>query len=285
MSNEKKVHKKYNRFHFATLLKYLFLCLVAFFILYPLYLVVVDSFRTNTQIMMDPFGLPESFSLENYTKAWEEGMLYALYGNSALVTFVSVLLIVLFSSLIGFVMTRKDFRFHKALLVMFILGMTVPFQVGIIPLYLQMSDMNLTDNLLGLIIIYVVSYLSFSTYLMYGFMKGIPAEIQEAAEIDGVSTFGMYRHIMMPLSPAIITTVAIQNLMYVWNDMFYALVMMTSKTKKTLTIGLLAFKGQYMSDYATMFAGVVLVSLPMIILFFLLQKRFIEGVAAGAVKG
>ncbi len=235
--------------------------------------------------MMDPFGLPESFSLENYVKAWEEGMLYALYKNSVLVTFVSVLLIILFSSMVGFVMTRQDFRFRKPLLVMFILGMTVPFQVGIIPLYLQMSKMGLTNSYVGLIIIYIVSYLSFSVYLMYGFMKGIPVEIQEAAEIDGVSTFGMYRHIMMPLSPAIVTTVGIFNLMYIWNDMFFSLVMMTSKVKKTLTVGLLAFKGQYMSDYATMFAGVVLVSLPMIVLFFLLQKRFIEGVAAGAVKG
>jgi len=266
-------------------LKYIFLIVVGIFILYPLYMVVVNSFRTNTNIMMDPFGLPDKLMFDNYVKAWTNGTLYALYKNSAIVTFGSVALIALFSSMVGFVMSREDFRFRKLLFTLFIIGMTIPFQVGIIPLYLQMNSFGLTDSHLGLIIVYVVNYLSFSTYIMYGFIRRISRDIQEAALIDGVSNFGMYWRIILPLSPAVVTSVVIFNLMFVWNDMFFSLVMMQTKLRKTLTIGLLNFRGQYQSDYATMFAGVVLVSLPMIALFFLLQKRFIEGVSSGAVKG
>ena len=266
-------------------LKYLFLIIVGIFILYPLYMVVVNSFRTNTNIMMDPFGLPDKLMFDNYVKAWTNGALYALYQNSVIVTFGSVALIALFSSMIGFVMSRADFRFRKLLFTLFVFGMTIPFQVGIIPLYLQMNSFGLTDNHLGLIIVYVVNYLSFSTYIMYGFIRRISKDIQEAALIDGVSNFSMYWRIILPLSPAVVTSVVIFNLMFVWNDMFFSLVMMQTKLRKTLTIGLLNFRGQYQSDYATMFAGVVLVSLPMIVLFFLLQKRFIEGVSSGAVKG
>lgn len=278
----KKLRKKLTP---AAIAKYAFLLLVAAILIYPLYMVIVNSFRSNMDIMMDPFGLPDSLDLSNYIKAWTDGQLYSMYQNSAIVTFASVALIILFSSLIGFVMTRDDFRFRNVLFVLFLIGMTIPFQVGIIPLYLQMSKMHLTDSRFGLTMVYVVSYLSYSTYLMYGFMRRIPKEIQEAALIDGASTFGMYRYIIMPLSKAIITTIGIFNLMYVWNDMFFSLVMIQSKTKKTLMTGLLSFRGQYMSDYATMFAGVVLVSLPMIIIFFALQKQFVAGVSAGAVKG
>ena len=207
------------------------------------------------------------------------------YQNSIIVTFVSVIFIILFSSMMAFIMSRRDFKFRKPLFIMIVIGMTIPFQVGIIPLYMQMSHMGLINKHVGIIIVYVVSYMSFSTFLMYGFFRTVPAEIQEAALIDGVSNLRMYWNIIMPLSPAVVTAVAIFNLMYVWNDMFFSLVMIQSNPLKTLMIGLLGFRGQYMSDYATMFAGVVLVSLPMIVLFFLLQKRFVEGIAAGAIKG
>lgn len=268
-----------------TVLKFIFLVICAAFFIYPLWMVFINSFRTNVEIMMDPFGMPKAIHLENYAKAWFNGKLGTLVGNSIFVTFVADFLVVLFSSVLGFVMTRRDFKYRKPLFILFVIGMTIPFQVGIIPLFLQMSKMGMTDSRLGLIIVYVVNYLSYSTYLMYGFMRKIPNEIQEAALIDGATTMGLYRYIMMPLSRSIVTTVGIFNMMYFWNDMFFSLVMLQDKAKKTLQIGLLAFRGQYMSDYATMFAGVVLVSLPMIVVFFALQKRFIEGVAAGAVKG
>lgn len=276
---------KKKQFSAMSIVKYIFLVLCAFFFLYPLLMVFVNSFRTNTEIMMNPFGLPSELHLENYQKAWVNGGLGKLIGNSILVTAVSVMGALLFSSVLGFVMSQRDFKYTKALLILFVVGMTVPFQAGIIPLYLQMNKMHLTNNRFGLIIVYVVYYLSYSTYLMYGFMRKIPYEIQEAAIIDGASVFGLYRHIVMPLSKPIVTTVCIFNMMYFWNDMFFSLVMLQEKTKKTLQIGLLSFRGQYMSDYATMFAGVILVSLPMTVIFFLLQKRFVEGAAAGAVKG
>lgn len=273
------------RFDLLNLIRYIFLIISASIIMYPIFMVLIGSFRDNMSIMMDPFGLPNKLFFDNYVKAWTDGILYALYKNSLIVTFASVILIVIFSSMIGFVLSRPDFKPKKILYTIIVIGMTIPFQVGIIPLYLQMSKFKLTDSYIGLIIVYVVNYLSFSTFIMYGFFRNVSKEIQEASVIDGCSNYRLYLNIIMPLSPAVVTTVAIFNLMFIWNDMFFSLVMMKTKLLKTLTIGLLGFRGQYQSDYATMFAGVVLVSIPMIVLFLLLQKRFIEGVSSGAVKG
>lgn len=256
-----------------------------FLILYPLYMVVIGSLRTNMQILMDPFGLPVGFILDNYVHAWENGKLYSLYMNSFIVTLTSVAVIVLFSSMIAYVMSRKDFKLKGLLFTVIIVGMTIPAQVGILPLYLQMVKMHLANTLIGLIIVYVVNYLSYSTFIMYGFIRKVSKEIQEAALIDGCGTFRNYMHIIMPLSTPVILTITIFNLMFIWNDMFFSMVMMSTPSKKTLMVGLLGFVGQYQTDYATMFAGVVLVSLPMVILFLILQKKFIAGATTGAVKG
>jgi raffinose/stachyose/melibiose transport system permease protein len=267
------------------IVKYLILVFFCFFVLYPIYMVTAGSFRKNMDILMDPFGAPKAFMLDNFIKAWNEGMFYVLYKNSVIVTVFSVVLITLFSSMISFVMTRPDFKFRKALYTIFIIGMTIPFQVGIIPLYLQMSKLGLTNSHFGLGIVYIVSYLSYSTFITYGFFRQLPRDLQEAAYIDGASNFQLYWLIIVPLSSAVMTTVTIFNLMFIWNDMFFSLVMLITPLKKTLQVGLLGFRGQYQSDYATMFAGVVLVCLPMVVLFLALQKRFVEGVLSGALKG
>lgn len=273
------------RFGIFNIIKGMFLTVFSILILYPIFFIFMGSFKNNTKIMMEPFGLPQNFTLVNYTKAWTDGVLYALFKNSIIVTFVSVALVVIFASFIAFVMTREDFKFKYLLFIIIIFGTTIPYQVGIMPLYLQLNRFNLVNTYLGLIIVYTVYNLSFSTFIMYGFFKHISKEIQEAATIDGCGNYRMYLNIIMPLSPSVITTVSIFNLMFIWNDMFFALVLIRTKLLKTLTVGLFAFQGQYMNDYATMFAGIIIVSLPMIILFLLLQKRFIEGVASGAVKG
>lgn len=273
------------RFRLPNVIKNIFLTLFAFIITYPILFVLLGSFKSNKEIMMDPFGLPSKLSIANYSKAWNEGVLYALFKNSIIVTFTSVILVVIFASFIAFVMSRENFKFKYFLYPVIIIGITVPYQIGILPLFMQLNSFHLTNTYLGLIIVYTVYNLPFSTFIMYGFFKHISKDIQEAAAIDGCGNFRMYFNIIMPLSPAVITTVCIFNLMFIWNDMFFALVLIRSKFLKTLTVGLFAFQGQYMNDYATMFAGIIIVSLPMIILFLVLQKRFIEGIASGAVKG
>jgi len=181
---------KTKRIDLFSIAKYLLLIFFAFLVLYPIYMVVTGSLRNNMEILMDPFGVPDSFMLDNYRRAWSEGGFSLLLRNSVIVTASSVVLLTLFSSMIAFVMTRADFRLRKLLHAIFIIGMTIPFQVGIIPLYLQLSRMGLTDRHLGLIIAYVVNYLSYSTFIAYGFLRKIPKDLQEAAIIDGAGNFG-----------------------------------------------------------------------------------------------
>lgn len=273
------------RFGLVNVIKRIFLILFSLLIMYPIFFVFVGSFKNNSQIMMDPFGLPHNLTFVNYSKAWTDGVLYALFKNSIIITFISVMLVVIFSSFIAFVMSREDFKFKFVLYTVIIIGTTIPYQVGILPLYMQLNSFHLVNTYLGLIIVYTVYNLPFSTFIMYGFFKHVSKEIQEAAIIDGCGNFRMYFNIIMPLSPSVVTTVCIFNLMFIWNDMFFALVLIRTRLLKTVTVGLFAFQGQYMNDYATMFAGIIIVSLPMIILFLALQKRFIEGIASGAVKG
>ena len=213
------------RFSLVNVLKRIFLILFALIIMYPIFFVLVGSFKSNTKIMMDPFGLPHSLSFVNYSKAWTDGVLYALFKNSIIVTFTSVMLVVLFSSFIAFVMSREDFKLKALLYTVIIIGTTVPYQVGILPLYMQLNKFHLTNTYLGLIIVYTVYNLSFSTFIMYGFFRHVSKEIQEAATIDGCGNYRMYFNIIMPLSPAVVTTVCIFNLMFIWNDMFFALVL------------------------------------------------------------
>ena len=148
-----------------------------------------------------------------------------------------------------------------------------------------MSSMGLMNNLWGLIFAYVAYELPFSVFVLYGFMQEIPYEIQEAAIVDGCGNFRLYWKVMFPLSRGGIAAVVIFNLVSIWNDMVFPLVLITDNSLKTLPIGLLQFRGQYTSNYGVLFAAVVMMSIPLIILYLALQKHFIRGLAQGAIKG
>jgi raffinose/stachyose/melibiose transport system permease protein len=274
------------KFSFGNIVKYIFLIIGAFIVVYPIFTVLMGSLKNNSDIMLDPFGLPHHPIFANYIDAWTDGPLGSLFKNSIIVTFSSVFLVVVFSSMIAFVMTRKDFKkIGNIIFIVIVVGITIPAQVGILPLYLQLSRFNLIDTYAGLIITYIVYYMPFTIFIMQGFFKDVPDEIQDAALIDGCGNFRLYLSIIMPLSRSVVTAVTILNFMFIWNEMFFALVLIRRPILKTLTIGLFAFKGQYNNNYASMFAGIIIVSIPMILLFLVLQKRFLEGVSAGALKG
>ncbi len=285
MKQEKSLHSLRKKQVMATRAKHIVIVILLLFILYPVLLVVLNSFKTEAQLYANPLGLPTSLDLTNYKDAIVDGNLINAFFVSLFLTVSSVLITTILGSFAAFAFTRRELKLSKPLYFLFVLGIMIPYQVGIYQLYKIVDNLNLVNNLLGLMLIYIAWSLPFTVFVMYGFFRELPKEIEEAARIDGCSTFKLYAKIVMPLSVSVVTATVIFNMMFVWNDMFFPLIFVDSQNLKPLSNALLAFKGQFMSRNTVMFAGVVIVSLPMIVTYLLLQKKFIQGLTAGSVKG
>jgi len=267
--------------------KLVFLILFSTVILLPLYIPLLNSFKTMEGFFSSPFSLPDDLELNNYAQAWVKGNLFRFLINSIIVTSTSVLFVIFLSSMVAFVLSRRKalIPLNRILFVFFLMGIMIPPQVGIIPLYLQMKALHLSNTLLGLIIVFSAYHMSFTVFILYSFFKNIPAEIEDAAIIDGCGNFKLYSRIVMPLSRSALIASVIFNGVGIWNNFIFPLVLITSTSKKTLPIGLLSFRGRWLSDYPIMFAGVIIVSIPLIVTYLILQNRFVEGLTAGSLKG
>lgn len=266
-------------------IKYGLMSAVSAIFLYPVWLVLINSFKKDTEIYTNLFGLPRSFQFVNYLDAWIKGKFYMYYMNSIIITAASVVFILLFATFASFAMSRKDLIGKKFINVLFIIGITVPVQVSLMPLFVEIKNMGLYNSLLGVVLIFIAFRISFASYIVTGFMDGIPPEFEEAATIDGASSFQLFSKIILPLSKSSISAVAIFNIVFVWNNFWFPLIFLSSQSKKTLPVGLLAFMGQETTAFGKLFAGIMILTVPIIIIYLLLQKHFVQGVTAGAVKG
>lgn len=269
----------------ARIAKYAVLVFFALLILFPIYMVISGSFKSLFELYDNIFGLPESFKLDNYVKAFVDGHLKEYYLNSFIVTGSSLLLLTFLGSMGGFALTRLGLKMSKPIYYLFVIGISIPTQVGIVQLALQMSKMRLMNSLFGLIMVHTAYELPFTIFIFYGFMEEIQWDLQEAAVIDGCSQFQLYWNIMLPLCRSAVATCLIFNMVTIWNDMLFPLILISKEKLRTLPYGLLMFSGQHGSQYTIIFAGVIIITLPLTILYLFLQKQFMEGLTSGAVKG
>ncbi len=267
------------------IMKQLILALYAALILGPFMLVVMTSLKTTQELYQNPLGLPSTFHFENYAKILMEGKMPFYFKNSFIVTIISVTLIIFFASMASYAITRLDGWKSKLMYGLFTIGMMIPTQVNMIPLYLLVVKLGLNNSILGLIIIYIAFAMPFATFIMVGFMRGIPKSLIEASKIDGANEWQIYSRVVLPLSLPSVATVAIFNFVWVWNDLLFPLLFVRTDSVKTLPLAMLRFQGEYMFDFPMIFVGVVLASIPMIVTYVLLQRWFIQGLTAGSVKG
>ena len=265
--------------------KYLILLLFATLILFPIYMVISGSFKSLFELYDNIFGPPASVSFDNYVKAFVDGNLRSYYLNSLIVTGGSLALLLILGSMGGFALSRLGLTLSKPLYYMFVIGISIPTQVGIVQLVMQMSRMHLMNSLLGLIMVHTAYELPFTIFIFYGFMEDLPWELQEAAIVDGCSDFRLYLNVILPLTRSAMATVLIFNLVTIWNDMLFPLLLITKENLRTLPYGLLMFSGTHGSQYPVIFDGVIIITLPLAILYLLLQKQFMRGLTQGAVKG
>ncbi|MCL5272556.1 MAG: carbohydrate ABC transporter permease [Gammaproteobacteria bacterium] len=274
-----------NKNNIISLLRNFALVLYGALILGPFLFAIFVSLKTTAELYQNPFGLPSKLHIENYAKIFYEGKMPIYFGNSFFVTLISVGLIVLCSSLCAYaIIMLKGWR-GNAFYVFFTLGMMIPTQVNMVPLYLLIVKMGLNDTRIGLVLAYVAFGMPFAIFIMVGFMRGIPWSLIEASKIDGAKEWQIYLRIVLPLSLPSFATVAIFNFVWVWNDLLFPLLFVRLDSVKTLPLAMLRFQGEYSYNFPMFFAGVILVSIPMVITYLLLQRWFITGLTAGANKG
>ncbi|MFD2615991.1 carbohydrate ABC transporter permease [Terrilactibacillus laevilacticus] len=272
------------KFKIKWILIHLLLFIYALTIIYPTLIVIFNSFKSNQEIFSKPYGLPSSFSFQHYIQAWQEANFSVYFKNSILITFISVILVLVLSSMAAYILARFKFRGNFIIFFTFLLGLMLPLRLAIVPLYLLLRDLNLLDTYTGIILVYTASGLSFSIFILYTFFKNIPNELIEAARMEGASVFQIYYKIMLPLVRPALSTVAIFNFMSIWNDFFFPYIFLSSEDKYTIPVGIASFFGEYTTDWSLLFAGLTISIVPVIVLFLIMSKQFIDGLTAGAIK-
>ncbi|TIV47119.1 MAG: carbohydrate ABC transporter permease, partial [Mesorhizobium sp.] len=192
--------------------------------------------------------------------------------------------ILMFSTLAGYAIARYRFRLSSLVLMFFLSGMTVPLKLAIIPLFIQLDTLGLVDSYFGLVLVYVAMGIPSAVFIMTGFLRTLPRELEESARMDGASELRIMWSIMLPLARPALVIVAIQNAVPIWNDFFFPLVLITSDNLKTLPQGLTVFVGEFTTDWGVLFTGLTLAALPITVLYIVLSKQFISGITQGAVK-
>ncbi|WP_082412110.1 carbohydrate ABC transporter permease [Thalassobacillus devorans] len=261
------------------------LLVYALIIIVPMLTVIFSTLKTTSEMYANPIGLPETLNIENYIQIFNETSMGTYFKNSVIVTIVSVFFTLFFASLIAYAITRMSPWKGGIVFGLFTIGMMVPAQVNMIPLYSLIYSLDLTNTLSGLMIVNISVTLPVAVFILTGFMKTIPKELFEACTIDGANNWQVYRRIAIPLSLPSLSATAIFLFVMHWNDLLYPLLFITKDEYKTLPLALLEFQGQYMTNYPMLFTGVMIASAPMIIAYIFLQRYFIAGMTAGSVKG
>lgn len=266
-------------------LGWLFFGLVLVAIGLPMVWVVFSSIRPSVDILGSPFGIPKSPQWSNYLTAWSEAKIGRSAFNSAVVSLISLGILLPIGSMAAYVLARMEFRGRGILASLFSAGLMFPNFLAVVPLFLLMSRLNLTESLHGLIIVYVSYSLSFTIFVMSGFFKMLPKDLEEASQLDGCTLPATFWRIMLPLARPGLVVAGLFNFIGLWNEYNLAKVMV-SGDNATLPIGLanLTVAQFYKNDYGALFAALTLVMIPLIVVYWLLREKVHSAMLAGAIK-
>ena len=268
----------------AGLFKQVLMVAIAIAAIYPVYYMLETSLKTRQAWTADQFGLPLPPTLDNYATLLADGRIPVWFMNSVIVTTASVLVSTVVATLAAFAVARLTFRGRTFLLRLLVALMVVPPAVLVLPLFLGLQPLGLTNTYQGVVLIYSGMLVPFSVYMLSSFFRTLPVELFEAARIDGASTMRILRSIVVPLSGPGFITLIVVNAMWVWNELLIALVFLQDDQKRTLMAGLTTMRGRYAINEPLVMAGMFLGVLPILLLFLFGQRFFVRGLVAGAVK-
>ncbi|MFM9331240.1 carbohydrate ABC transporter permease [Paenibacillus mesotrionivorans] len=258
--------------------------LLGIFFFFPVYFSLISAFKSNGEILRDAIALPSSFYLESFKYLLTETDFPRAMLNSLILTVVSIAFMILLIPMAAYAIERTKRKWSNAVYVYYLAGMMIPFQVYMIPLFKEMRTLGLYGTLTAPILIYISGSVGMGVLLFTSFIKGIPAEIEEAAAIDGCSRFRIFWQIVFPLlGPCTASMVVLQGL-GIWNDFLMPSLILHSD-KRTMIVEIFKFVGELASQWDMVFAGTTMSIIPVLIVFVALQKYFVKGIAAGATKG
>ncbi|NLM39190.1 MAG: carbohydrate ABC transporter permease [Firmicutes bacterium] len=261
-------------------------CLYALLAVYlsPFAFVAVNAFKSRREILSNPFGLPQVWSLSNFINAFNRMGFVSAFVNSLIITVFSVIVIAVFSAMTAYLFVRTNWLFNKVMFFAMVAAMLIPFQAIMIPLVQIYGGLNLLNSRWILVYMYLGFGTSFAVFLYHGFIKSIPLELEEAALIDGCSRLQVFFKIVFPLLKSTTITLIILNVLWIWNDFLLPSLVLISPSNRTLPLTTFYFHGTYTSDYGLLMAALALTILPVIIFYAFLQKHIIKGVMEGAIK-
>jgi raffinose/stachyose/melibiose transport system permease protein len=248
---------------------------------YPLLWAAFTSLKTREELFANTWGIPSNPQWSNYVYAWGTGNMGAAFVNSIIVTTLSIVLLFVISPMAAYALARAEYRGKGTILYILLAGMYIAPQVSIVPLAILLQSLGLMDSAIGLVMVYVASGLPYSIFISrLGFLS-IPSSLEDAAKVDGLSTFQTYRKVALPLALPSVFIAMILEAIFIWNDFLYPLVFITSPDKNTLPLGLFRFQGSYLIQYGPLAAGIMISTVPLLILYILFSERIKKGIAAG----
>ncbi len=264
---------------------YTFLGIAAIICLLPLWMALVNSFKSNGELLTNVMSWPTEFRIENYSRTFDKmNYLRSLFNTIFLAT-LSVSVMIVFSALAGWKLCRTKTKLSSFILGLFIFSMLIPFSSIMIPLYKLVLILNIKNSLVGLSFIYAGMGVSMAIFLYHGFVKGIPVELEEAAAIDGCNAFQTFFYVVFPMLKPVTVTIAITNILWIWNDFLLPLIIISDNKKYTLLLSTNTLFGQYSSDWTAILSALILAALPVIVFYAIFQKNILKGISDGALKG
>lgn len=266
-------------------ISYLILGLGAFTALFPIALLVLNSLKSAPEIVQNPLALPASLRWDNFARAWTDAKFGTSFLNSAILTGMTILLVCTTGSATAYVLARKKVKSWRLVTGYLLATTTAPIQLFLFPLYFGFAKLGLINNVFAVSLVYTAIYSPFAIMLLRTYFLAVPKELEEAALVDGATHWQVFTRVMLPIvSPGILTVALIVGL-YSWNEFLIATTFLQQQDRLTAVVSFFLLSGQYSSDWGEIMAAALIIVLPVVILFVFLQRRFIEGMAGGSVKG
>ncbi len=284
MQNEKKRTRSL-RWENAHIPSHVLLMLWSFMALFPIWVMLVNSFKTAKTIYVNPFWIPQVFNFKHYRNVLTDSNFLNYFKNTAVVVVVSIAMVLILGALAAYALTNWKGKVSTALFFIIIAGMMLPIRIASIKLVEIMKMIGLDNSLWSLPAIYIAMGIPIAVSILTGFVREIPHELTEAGFVDGAGHFRIFTTIIVPMLRPALATVGIYNLVPYWNDIWFPLIFINKESDKTLLLGVTRLFGQYFTDWSKVLAVLTLSALPVIILYLTMSKQFIKGLTAGAVKG
>lgn len=269
----------------APILTVILTVMLALLFLAPVFFAIISAFKSNGEILKNPMALPTSFYLKNFQDLFAQSDFFTAINHSLVLTVVSEILIVCIVPMAAYAIERRSSKWTRLIYTYFLAGMMIPFHLYMFPLFKEMKLFGIFGTLAGPVVCYISGSVAFGSLLYCSFLKGVPLEIEEAAQIDGCTPFQTFWKVTFPLLGPCTASMVVLNGLGIWNDFLMPYLVLPSDKAKTITVEVFSFVGQYTARWDIVFAGTVCSIVPALIIFILLQKYFVKGITAGAAKG